>query len=58
MGRPVALNQTAPQSNALQQLTRMTVVQGSATKFDYECRFSASQNDGRITQRKDWVSGE
>ena len=26
--------------------------------MDHEYRFSATQNDGRITQRKDWVSGE
>jgi YD repeat-containing protein len=26
--------------------------------MDHEYRFSATQNDGRLTQRKDWVSGE
>ena len=26
--------------------------------MDHEYRFSSTQNDGRITQRKDWVSGE
>jgi RHS repeat-associated protein len=26
--------------------------------IDHEYRFSATQNNGRITQRKDWISGE
>ena len=42
------------QYNILQQLTRLTV----PGVMDHEYRFSATQNDGRITQRKDWVSGE
>jgi YD repeat-containing protein len=42
------------QYNILQQLTRLTV----PGVMDHEYRFSATQNDGRLTQRKDWVSGE
>jgi YD repeat-containing protein len=42
------------QYNILQQLTRLTV----PGVMDHEYRFSSTQNDGRITQRKDWVSGE
>jgi YD repeat-containing protein len=40
--------------NSRMQLTRLTV---SGT-LDHEYRFSDTQNNGRITQRKDWVSGE
>ncbi len=39
--------------NALGQLTRQT-----ASQMEFEYRYSATQNDGWITQRKDWVSGE
>ena len=49
---------TTQQYNAMQQLTRLTVVGGGSTKVDYEYRFSATQNNDRITQRKDWLSGE
>jgi RHS repeat-associated protein len=44
--------------NALQQLTRMTATSGGVVKMDMEYRFSATANDGRVTQSKDWVSGE
>ncbi len=47
--------------NTLFQLTRMTTVReggGGGTIMDMEYRFSASQNNGKITQQKDWVSGE
>ena len=40
--------------NVLQQLTRLTV----PGVLDHEYRFSSTQNDGRITQRKDWISSE
>jgi len=40
--------------SVLQQLTRLTV----PGVLDQEYRFSDTQNDGRITQRKDWISGE
>jgi YD repeat-containing protein len=30
----------------------------TSTILDYRYTYSATQNDGRITQRKDWVSGE
>ena len=43
--------------NPLSQLTRITVAGGS-TYADLEYRYSASQNNGRITQLKNWVSGE
>src|SRR5436309_97868 len=36
------------------QLTRLTV-QGA---MDMEYRYSATQNNGQITQQKDWISGE
>jgi hypothetical protein len=42
------------QFNALNQLTRLT----APGVIDHEYRFSATQNNGRITQRKDWISGE
>jgi RHS repeat-associated protein len=41
------------QYNALGQLTRIT-----GLGVDLEYRFSATQNDGKITQQKNWVSGE
>jgi YD repeat-containing protein len=44
--------------NALQQLTRIKAVTAEGTKMDMEYRFSATANDGRVTQSKDWVSGE
>ena len=54
-GMIVSTVDTEPrQYNILQQLTRLTV----PGVIDHEYRFSATQNDGRITQRKDWVSGE
>ena len=40
--------------NPLLQLTRIT--QGS--NVDLEYRYSSTQNNGLITQRKDWISGE
>ena len=39
--------------NARLQMTRLTT-----TGLDMEYRYSATQNNGRITQSKDWVSGE
>ncbi len=42
------------QYNVLQQMTRITV----AGVLDQEYRFSDTANNGRITQKKDWVSGE
>jgi YD repeat-containing protein len=36
------------------QLTRLTV----PGVIDYEYRYSATQNDGRITSRKEYISGE
>jgi RHS repeat-associated protein len=42
------------QYNILQQMTRITV----AGVLDQEYRFSDTANNGRITQKKDWVSGE
>lgn len=48
--------------NTLFQLTRMTTVRegggGGGTIMDIVYRFSATQNNGKITQHKDWVSGE
>lgn len=41
------------QYNALGQLTRIT-----GLGIDLEYRFRATQNDGKITQQKNWVSGE
>jgi len=40
--------------NTLGQLTRLTV----PTAVDMEYTFSLTQNNGRITKQKDWVSGE
>lgn len=44
--------------NDLLQMTRLTQTVGGVTKMDMEYRFSATQNNGRITQSMDWVSGE
>ncbi|MGH9632261.1 MAG: RHS repeat-associated core domain-containing protein [Bryobacteraceae bacterium] len=40
------------------QLTRLTASGASLPAVDLEYRYSATQNDGRITQEKNWVSGE
>jgi hypothetical protein len=40
--------------NNRQEMTRLTV----AGYADWEYRYSASQNEGRITQMEDWVTGE
>ncbi len=45
------------QYNPLSQLARQTAVASGVTRMDYQYIYSATQNDGRITQRKDWVSG-
>lgn len=42
------------QYNSLGQLRRLTV----SGAVDIEYRYSATQNNGLITQMKDWVSGE
>jgi YD repeat-containing protein len=42
------------QYNVLGQLTRITI----PGVFDVEYRFSATQNNGRITSMKDWITGE
>ncbi len=42
------------QYNLLQQMTRITV----PGVLDQEYRFSETQNNERITQKKDWISGE
>ena len=42
------------QYNVLSQLTRITV----AGQMDVEYRYSATQNNGQITQMKNWISGE
>ena len=42
------------QYNTLGQLTRMTI----PGVIDFEYTFSATQNNGRITKMKDWISGE
>lgn len=44
--------------NTLGQLTRLKLVDGGSTYADLEYRFSSTQNNGRITQMKDWVGGE
>jgi YD repeat-containing protein len=43
--------------NTLNQLTRQTVT-GSGPLMDVEYRYSATQNNGRITHQKDWVVNE
>ena len=42
------------QYNSLYQLTRLT----ASTGMDIEYRYSATQNNGKITQMKNWISGE
>src|ERR1035441_7668214 len=49
--------------NSLMQMTRQTAIvqpwgYGSLTVMDMEYRYTAGQNNGRIAQSKDWVSGE
>ena len=46
--------------NSRLQMTRLTTVWewNNSTTMDMEYRFSATQNNGRITQQKDEVSGE
>jgi YD repeat-containing protein len=44
--------------NSLQQLTRIQASGSGLLSFDEEYRFSSTQNNARITQSKDWVSGE
>jgi hypothetical protein len=45
--------------NVRGQLTRLTADDGNQLhKVDLEYRFSATNNDGRITQMKDWVADE
>jgi len=39
------------------QMTRLTTT-GATDHIDFEYRFSPSQNNGKITQMKDWVTGE
>src|SRR5262249_4301537 len=45
--------------NSRLQMTRLTTGQvGAFPVLDMEYRYSATQNNGQITQQKDWVSGE
>ena len=45
--------------NSLMQMTRQTVTgANAATPMDLEYRYPTGQNNGRITQAKDYVSGE
>jgi RHS repeat-associated protein len=44
--------------NALLQMTRLIAVSGLNPVVDLEYRFSGTQNNGRVTSVKDWVSGE
>jgi RHS repeat-associated protein len=44
--------------NSLFQLTRQTVSGPSGTQMDTEYRYPSGQNNGRITQAVDWMSGE
>jgi RHS repeat-associated protein len=46
------------QYNANLQLTRLSASTGVSVATDFEYRFSATQNNGKITQMKDWVTGE
>ncbi len=46
------------QYNARLQLTRLTASGSGLPSVDLEYRFAATTNDGRITQMKDWVTGE
>ncbi len=44
--------------NVRGQLTRLTATGDGLPSVDLEYRFSATNNDGRITQMEDWVSSE
>ena len=40
-------------------MTRLTTLSGYGSPLmDMEYRYSANQNNGQITQQKDWTSGE
>jgi RHS repeat-associated protein len=56
-GTPTVYNTETRTYNTRLQLTRLTTVGGPST-LDMEYRYSATQNNGRITSQKDWVSGE
>ncbi|HUS08289.1 MAG TPA: RHS repeat-associated core domain-containing protein [Bryobacteraceae bacterium] len=51
---PTAYTTETRQYNSLYQLTRVTAGSGQ----DIEYRYSATQNNGKITQMKNWISGE
>ncbi|MCI0718594.1 MAG: hypothetical protein L0338_06410, partial [Acidobacteria bacterium] len=46
--------------NGRQQLTRLTAILAlnPGSNVDVEYRYSTTQNNGQVTQEKDWVSGE
>ncbi len=46
------------QYNARNQLTRLSASGYGLLPVDLEYRYPATQNDGRITQMKDWATGE
>jgi RHS repeat-associated protein len=46
------------QYNARLQMTRLTASGTGLLPVDLEYRFSTTANDGRITQMKDWITGE
>jgi YD repeat-containing protein len=54
-GELLTLNQETRTCNSRRQLTNITV-SGGTLNIDY--RYSPNQNNGQITQQKDWISGE
>src|SRR5436189_1268377 len=44
--------------NSRLQLTRLTMNGAYGSNVDLEYRYSATQNNGQITQSKDWITGE
>jgi len=55
--RPYSRQRTY-QYNVRGQLVRERDAAGGYASMDFEYRYSATANDGRIVQMKDWVSGE
>ncbi len=45
------------QYNAMKQLTRLTTT-GTSDHVDFQYFYSATQNNGKITEMTDWVTGE
>lgn len=50
-------SETRSYNNRL-QMTRLTTIIGGAAAVDMEYKFSTTQNNGKLTEQKDWTTGE